>query len=155
MSLAEMTVTQAASAALEVLHAGVFLKSRERRRERGYEVDDNQTWQDYLRDEFGQDSYDDEDTEEMLADIDNQKVWENAKYETNGPYTVEGWTAEVVASYGGEGEGDQYWMVISVTDGITTRFLRRDGWYASYDGGYLDGETYEVTPVQKLVTFYE
>jgi hypothetical protein len=30
-----------------------------------------------------------------------------------------------------------------------------DGWYASYNGGELDGEVSEVTPVERVVTFYE
>lgn len=67
----------------------------------------------------------------------------------------DGWIAKVEAEYGGEGRGEAYWMVISVSDGVTTRYFRKDGYYASYDGGYLDGDTYEVTPRSRQVVFYE
>lgn len=69
-------------------------------------------------------------------------------------HTVDGLTATVVTEYGGEGKGDQYWMVVSLSDGETTRYFRKDGWYASYDGGSLDGETYEVFPKEKVVVEY-
>lgn len=147
-----MTVTQAASKGLEVLLAGSFIKSQEWRRENGYEREG--TWQDYLRDEFVNNSYDD-DEEPDFDNLDEQRVWQHAKYEASGPYTIDGFTAKVEAQYGGEGEGDQYWMVISISDGNTTRYFRRDGWYASYDGGYLDGDTYEVSPKEKVITVYE
>lgn len=61
-----------------------------------------------------------------------------------------------VDSYGGEGRGDDYWVVVKVTseDG-TERYFRRNGWYASHYGGELDGPTVEVRPAQKVVTVYE
>lgn len=68
--------------------------------------------------------------------------------------TVDGLTAKVEAEYGGEGKGDKYWMVVSLSDGETTRYFRKDGWYASYDGGSLDGDTYEVSPQEKVITVY-
>lgn len=91
---------------------------------------------------------------EEMTNFDTDRIWQNLHGEGNKG-TRDGWTGEVVKSFGGEGEGDQYWMVISISDGETTRYFRKDGWYASYDGGYLDGETYEVTPQERLVTFYE
>ncbi len=57
----------------------------------------------------------------------------------------------VVETFGGEGEGDQYWAVIKLGD----RYFRKEGWYASHDGGYLDGDLFEVEPVEKTITVYE
>ena len=64
-------------------------------------------------------------------------------------------------SFGGEGQGDQYYIVLSLTmeaglqdDGFV-RYFRKDGWYASHDGAYLDGSFYEVTPQQKTITVWE
>jgi hypothetical protein len=62
----------------------------------------------------------------------------------------------VAEQFGGEGQGDQYYMVFEVVfDDDTTRHFTINGWYASYDGGYYDGPLVEVKPVQKVVTFYE
>lgn len=62
----------------------------------------------------------------------------------------------VESNYGGEGDGDQYWIVfrVELPDG-RTRYVRVDGWYQSYSGGEYDGDPYEVFPVQRQVTFYE
>jgi hypothetical protein len=89
------------------------------------------------------------------VDLNDDSVWQEYHGFDSKEATYEGWTAKVVQSYGGEGEGDQYWMVVSISDGETTRYFRKDGWYASYDGGYLDGDIHEVQPKEKLVTFYE
>jgi len=65
-----------------------------------------------------------------------------------------------VEQHGGEGEGDQYWLVFSVVmesdlDKGMVRYFKKPGWYASYDGGHYDGELFEVTPQERVVTFYE
>lgn len=58
--------------------------------------------------------------------------------------------------FGGEGQGDQYWFVIRVENGDDpVRLFKQDGWYASFDGGYYDGDFTEVKPVEKTVVFYE
>lgn len=149
-SLKEMTVTEAASKALEVMHVGAFLESQEYHKEKGYWYDPDATWQDALR-EIGEYPDDSDDFSDLQ---DHDVAWSELKGE-NAKYTVDGLTAQEVDSYGGEGDGDQYWMVISISDGLTTRYFRKDGWYASHDGGYLDGETYEVTPKEKKVVVYE
>lgn len=59
-------------------------------------------------------------------------------------------------SFGGEGQGDAYWVVVKVTGEFgVERFFRMDGWYQSFAGGELDGEPYEVKPTPKTVVFYE
>lgn len=59
---------------------------------------------------------------------------------------------EVVADHGGgEGSGEERWIVIKV-DG---RLFRKDGYYMSYEGSTFDSELREVSPVVKEVTFYE
>lgn len=60
-----------------------------------------------------------------------------------------------VADYGGEGQGDEYWVVFSVTEGDVVRTFRKDGWYQSYNGGEFDSELVEVKPVQKTITVWE
>lgn len=66
-------------------------------------------------------------------------------------------TVTTVDSYGGEGEGDRYWVVVKVEmeDGSGTRWFRKDGWYASYVGGSFDGDMIETSPKEKTVVVYE
>lgn len=66
-----------------------------------------------------------------------------------------GWELKYVDSYGGEGKGEEYWCVFSVSDGETIRSIQMDGSYSSYgDGGQLD-EWFEVFPEQEMVTVWK
>lgn len=58
-------------------------------------------------------------------------------------------------SYGGQGQGDEYWLVIRVENGGKSRWFKKPGYYQSYSGGELDGNLYEVFPKQKTVTVWE
>lgn len=63
--------------------------------------------------------------------------------------------AVIVDRFGGEGKGDDYWFVFKVTDADgNERLFRRNGWYASYDGGEYDGPTDEVKPQDKVITVW-
>ena len=59
----------------------------------------------------------------------------------------------MVAEYGGEGQGDDYWVVAHFKK--FDAYVRVDGYYSSYDGGYLDGTPYFVIPVEKTVIEYK
>jgi hypothetical protein len=111
-----------------------------------YDVDDDF---DPAEDEFGGDSSEWDELENKLDGYprsDAERV-----HELEGIGTV-----RLLEHHGGEGEGDDYYMVISVTDEMgDARLFRRNGWYASYDGGYYEGPTVEVRAVDRLVTFYD
>lgn len=49
-----------------------------------------------------------------------------------------GYVIESVDGYGGEGKGDEYWGVFSVTHNEETTYFKLNGWYASYEGGTID-----------------
>lgn len=146
-NLSDMSVPEAASKALELIIFGQFesAKNPTSSWRTPYEGTFEQYLANYYTDEYG---------ENESTTLNTDHVWQELKYE-GGTGVRDGWSGKVVDSFGGEGEGDQYWMVISVSDGETTRYFRRDGWYASYDGGYLDGDTYEVSPREKTITVYE
>jgi hypothetical protein len=91
---------------------------------------------------------------DYLKDIEGE-FWYEGSYSFNKGYTYQGITITSPASYGGEGQGDELWVVFALTDGTDTRYFRKDGYYASYDGGAWDGDFREVTPQDRLVTFYE
>jgi hypothetical protein len=132
-ALKDMTANEAASKGIETILRGMY---------------DKYSWKDA---NTLADDYDVED-----GNFDEESCWKEVKYEAGSdPVTVDGFTAKVEDQYGGEGQGEQHWVVISVSDGETTRYFRKDGWYASYDGGYLDGDTSEVTPREKTIVVYE
>lgn len=70
----------------------------------------------------------------------------------------EGITASVLAdqSDGVAHASSEFFLVFSLSDGNITRYFKRDGWYASYDGGHLeDGDNVEVFPATQTVTVWK
>lgn len=56
---------------------------------------------------------------------------------------VDGWPEiKYVASYGGEGQGDEYWVVFSVGN----QFFKLGGFYDSWNGNEWTGDLVEVFP---------
>lgn len=91
------------------------------------------------------------------------KPWVSENYKTGKleDDTPEGWdnmnmSYEAVDSYGGEGEGDQYWSVYQFTDKTTGEevYIKFDGWYQSYNGAEYEN-CFVVQPKEKKVTVYE
>ena len=142
-NLAELSVPEAASKALLTILGGGFPES--------YSAKYYNSWKDWVKEEY---EIDPEDLDSAELD-DNGSVWSAVMEYEGKTYELDGYSGKVVATYGGEGQGDQYWVVVSISDGETTRYFRRDGWYASYDGGYLDGPTSEVVPQEKVIVVYE
>lgn len=81
--------------------------------------------------------------------------WQNPKVEY--PVVIPGiGRAEVIDQHGGEGQGEDLWMIFKVWghDGFV-RYFRRDGYHRSWVGGAYDGPTTEVYPIEKTITVYE
>jgi hypothetical protein len=152
--LNDMSVSEAASLALELIIYGQYQEDVVGKYE--WRTPYTGTFTEWVVERGSEVLPDSERSDFILedADWDTQTTWQWVKYE-GGKGTRDGLTAERVADYGGEGDGDQYWVVVSITDGLTTRHFRKNGWYASYDGGYLDGDTTEVKPREKVVTVFE
>jgi hypothetical protein len=90
------------------------------------------------------------------GDADGPESWYSVKYGENMPCDVAGLgVLQYVEDYGGEGQGDDYWVVFSLDDGTTKRFFRMDGWYQSHAGGEFDGDLREVSPKAKVITVWE
>lgn len=64
------------------------------------------------------------------------------------------WVIKYVYDFGGEGQGDQYYYIFSVSDGETTRTVKVHGWYASHYGGEYE-DWRETFPKLKTITVWE
>ncbi len=56
-------------------------------------------------------------------------------------------------SYGGEGQGDDYWSVYSFSRDGETIYVKFSGWYASYNGSEFN-EWFFVQPQEKVITVF-
>ena len=91
----------------------------------------------------------DEDFEFTFNELSEYLEWQS----WDGILESIGWTLKYLDGYGGEGKGDEYWFVFTVTDGETTRHVKVDGWYASYTGGEYD-QWFEAFPKQETITVW-
>lgn len=57
-------------------------------------------------------------------------------------------------SYGGEGQGDDYYAIYSFSRGDEKIYMKFWGWYASHYGAEYE-DCCVVTPKQKTITVYE
>jgi len=89
--------------------------------------------------------------EEAVGETDGG--WGEIKYEDKGTLVIDGVTVPFVTAdeFGGEGHGDEAWVVIKVGN----QLFRKEGYYASHYGYDWDGDVQEVKPVEKTITVYE
>jgi hypothetical protein len=82
---------------------------------------------------------------------------ENWEYSWKEPLTFDGRTIEKAEfDTGGEGHGEDVYMVFKTVDvDGTEQYWRKDGYYSSYGGTDWDGDFREVRPVERTVVFYE
>lgn len=94
------------------------------------------------------------DNDDFVEAIDNltDEHWEGQTTSTKVDDTEV--TITCIETYGGEGQGEDYWAVVSIEQEGDTIYVRRNGWYASYHG--REWNDYEqVKPVEKTVVFWE
>lgn len=96
------------------------------------------------------------DNREVTSTYERECTWGELWHAEPHDFTVPGvGHVSVVESFGGEGKGDEAWVVILVVDEAgRTHWYRKDGWYASYSGVDFDGEFREVRPTTKTVVVY-
>lgn len=61
---------------------------------------------------------------------------------------------EQIEQVGGEGEGDDYWVVTEFTTADAKVYVKFDGWYQSYNGSEFT-EWFFVEPKEVVVTKYQ
>ena len=80
--------------------------------------------------------------------------WGNKK---SGLTTEDGIVIKHVEQVGGEGEGDHYHIVTSLTKDNKTTLIKHVGYYSSYNGVEFDGlDSYDIVEKkEKTITVYE
>jgi hypothetical protein len=141
--LSELTADQGVEKALSILL------------ENGWKSQSYSSWQEYVKEAYDEDPEDYEGY--WLAD--RSSVWDSLEgYTDIEAHEAGGLTAKWVATQddGLAHDTETYFVILSLSDGETTRYFKRDGWYASYDGGHLEeGENLEVFPTQVTVTEFK
>jgi hypothetical protein len=71
-------------------------------------------------------------------------------------FVLDGHLFSFVEQYGGEGMGDEYWIVFSVEFDGEKKFYKIPGWYQSHHGSEMDtSSTHEVHKVEKTIMVWE
>lgn len=91
--------------------------------------------------------YLDPDRDFEFGDVEWEEIW-SSEWTDLGDFKV-----RRIDSYGGEGQGNEYWMVLEVEFSDVTKAFEVSGYYASYDGGYYE-EIKEVKPQDKVITVW-
>ena len=83
---------------------------------------------------------------------------DDLKYYESADEFVQACKAELVNyhyedSFGGEGQGEDYWSVYSFTNGTDVVYVKFNGWYASYSGSEFT-EWFFVEPKKVEVVQY-
>lgn len=90
-----------------------------------------------------------------VEEFQHEFSWIEAEDKSDG-YVWEGTgvgdVEKVASEPGGEGHGEDIWVVVRTID--TGQLFRMNGWYASYDGSNYDGELYEVRAQERTVVVY-
>lgn len=84
------------------------------------------------------------------------ELWTDEYFSDHRSYDQSIGVVTVVDSQtGGEGSAEYIYIVFKVELDGSTRFFKKEGYYASYDGSNWDGDFKEVTPIERTVVFYE
>ena len=78
---------------------------------------------------------------ELTAELVDEIVDSDNKYELKygSNLEIDGIQFKHIEEHGGEGQGEDYWVVFSAEDGESKRFFEAYGYYASYNGSEWEG----------------
>lgn len=81
----------------------------------------------------------------------------NAYDEKDDPVEIGDFIIKTEEQYGGEGQGDIYFVVLSLEKNGQKKYIKLDGWYASYAGHEFNDiyNPYEVKQVEKVIKVWE
>lgn len=68
----------------------------------------------------------------------------------DGSLVIEDSTVRRVDNFDGEGQGSDFWVVLSVEKDGVIRYVKKDGWYGCFD----KAEGVEVFPCKKIISFW-
>lgn len=82
---------------------------------------------------------------------------EDYLYGNHSALTIDGFgvLSQEVFDTGGEGHGENVYMIFKLVNDNGIHFFKKEGYYASHHGTDWDGPFSQVTPVERMVIFYE
>ena len=103
--------------------------------------------------DFWRDAFYDELCEEAAEEL-TESTGVNFEMDDDGEtLVIDGAAVRFVDNFGGEGQGNDFWVVLSVEKDGVVRYVKNDGWYTSYNGGNFDSaEGVEVFPYKETST---
>lgn len=82
--------------------------------------------------------------------------WATEIEELEVPLKEAGIILSVEDGYGGEGKGDDYWGVFSISEGDRKEYYKISGYYASYSGSSVEYDDFtQVIPAEKTVIYWK
>lgn len=94
-----------------------------------------------------------EELQKLIKNYDFRSFLESGKGRLE---TFNGILFTYLEGYGGEGKGEDWWVVFSVEKDMQQEFFKFSAYYSSYDGVNMSyGNFYKVKPVQKVITVWE
>ena len=82
----------------------------------------------------------------------------NSRYSENTTMDVgSGWSVTLAeCKGGGEGDGEEHWLVYKLEKASQETYWKVPGWYQSYHGAELEWDnTFQVKAVEKVITVWE
>ena len=103
--------------------------------------------------DFWRDAFYNELCEEVAEEL-TESTGVNFEMDDDGEtLVIDGAAVRFVDNFGGEGQGNDFWVVLSVEKDGAVRYVKNDGWYTSYSGGNFDSaEGVEVFPYKETIT---
>lgn len=118
----------------------------------------NEEFEEYLNNLFTNSMwFEDFDIWEVAKTLENSHEYEGLSWDDRGYKFLnehpmfKGW--KTVDSYGGEGKGEEYWVVNYFP--AVDKYARADAFYQSHHGTDDWSSIYVVVPKEKIVTVYE
>ena len=103
--------------------------------------------------DFWRDAFYDELCEEVAEEL-TESTGVNFEMDDDGEtLVIDGAAVRFVDNFGGEGQGSDFWVVLSVEKDGVVRYVKNNGWDTSYEGGSFDSaEGVEVFPYKETST---
>lgn len=96
--------------------------------------------------------YDEGEYEGDLEDLSLEELFRELDYPAGHSVTIGDYIISQEEQFGGEGEGEDYWIVFKAQKGEEVTYWKIPGWYSSSQGSEIEiDNTFEVEPREVMV----